>query len=193
MFTLKSTYEEVSNDYPNILDKWLSFIKNSNKEIDHDEIEFYYSYGFFVPKGIDIEYYEKTFEKCSKMLYNERLDFELSKVRVNLTLKLGQFLISDRMEKGFVPKIIKDIVTEVTKVKMIVESEYHDNIEVSDSIPDVDNTIVSFEIIKDVVDTDYNKSKDLDIDSILDKISKKGMDSLLDEEKEFLNRKSKDI
>ena len=127
------------------------------------------------------------------MLYDERLVYELSKVRVNVGMKMGQFFISDRMNKEFVPSLIREIVNEITKVKMLVESEYHENQEVKDSIPELDSDIVSFDIIKDVVSGDYSDVQNFDIDSILDKISQKGMDSLSEEEKEFLNKKSKDI
>jgi hypothetical protein len=52
--------------------------------------------------------------------------------------------------------------------------------------------IVSFEMIKDYVSSDLNSTEDLDLDSILDKISSTGFDSLSDEEKEFLDKKSKE-
>lgn len=194
MFTLQVELEEVLIDYPDVLDKWMSIIDNLDKEEKEDEFEFYYSYGFFIPKVEDkSKFYSDAFEKCSNMMYEERFDYELSKVRIKLGIKIGHFFMSDRMEKGKVPNIIKDIVDEITKVKMLVESEYHENQEVIDSIPELDTDIVSFEIIKDVVSGDYSESQNFDIDSILDKISQKGMDSLSDEEKEFLNKKSKDI
>jgi hypothetical protein len=195
MFTITVSKEEVLLDFPFIQDKWIDVIKKGIKvDLDESKIEFYYSYGYFIPKVDDKEkYYDDMFEKCSNMLFNERLEFELSKVRVNLTLKSGNFFISDRLPKGSMPKSIKDIVTEITKVKMLVESEYHDNDKISDSIPDIDKNIVSFEIIRDVVNSDYSKSQKFDIDNILDKISKEGMDSLSDEEREFLDKKSKDL
>lgn len=194
MFTIQVEKEEVLNDYPDITQKWMDFLENSGKEIKQDKLEFYYSYGFFVPKVEDkVKFYADVFEKCSNMMYEERFDYELSKVRINMGVKLGQFFMSDRMEKGKVPDIIKDIINEITKVKMLVESEYHENQEVKDSIPELNSDIVSFDIIKDVVSGDYSESQNFDIDSILDKISQKGMESLSDEEKEFLNKKSKDI
>jgi hypothetical protein len=195
MFTITVSKEEVLLDFPFIQDKWIDVIKKDIKvDLDESKIEFYYSYGYFIPKVDDKEkYYDDMFEKCSNMLFNERLEFELSKVRVNLTLKSGNFFISDRLPKGSMPKSIRDIVTEITKVKMLVESEYHDNDKISDSIPDIDKNIVSLEIIRDVVNSDYSKSQKFDIDNILDKISKEGMDSLSDEEREFLDKKSKDL
>jgi len=193
MFTIQVTKEEASKDYPQVVENWMNFLEKSGKEINEDKLEFYYSYGFFIPKVEDKQkFYEEVFENCSNMLYDERLVYELSKVRVNMGMKMGQFIISDRMSKEYVPSIIAEIVNEVTKVKMLVESEYHENQEVKDSIPELDSD-VSFDIIKDVVSGDYSDVQNFDIDSILDKISQKGMDSLSEEEKEFLNKKSKDI
>lgn len=195
MFTIYATKEEVLSDLPNIQSEWIDMIKNNMKpDLDESKLDFYYTYGYFHPKVENKEeYYNELFDKCSKMLYDERLEFELSKVRVNLTIKRGQFFLSDRLPKGTIPLLVREIVTEITKVKMLVESEYIDNKEVVDSIPEVDTSIVSFEIIRDVVNSDYSKSQKFNIDSILDKISKNGMDSLSDEEKDFLDKKSKDI
>jgi len=194
MFTIQVTKKEVSEDYPEVVENWINFLEKSGKEINEDKLEFYYSYGVFIPKVTDKQkFYEKVFENCSNMIYDERLVYELSKVRVNMGMKMGQFIISDRMNKEYVPSMIREIVNEVTKVKMLVESEYHENQEVKDSIPELDSNIVSFDIIKDVVSGDYSDVQNFDIDSILDKISQKGMNSLSDEEKEFLNKKSKDI
>lgn len=194
MFTIPVLRKDVLQDYPSV-DKWIRSIKrNINSNINKKDIDFYYSYGYFIPKVDNKqEYYEDMFERCSKMNFEDRLYFELSKIRVNITLSCGNFILSDRLPKGTIPKSVKDIVTEITKVKMLVESEYHDNKSIKDSIPDVDNNIVSFEIIRDVVNSDYSKSQKFDIDNILDKISKEGMDSLSKEEKDFLDKKSKDI
>jgi hypothetical protein len=198
MFTIPVEKEEVLSDYPNIEKDWieLSNSKFLNNELDENKMSFFYSYGFFLPKINDMEkkidFYENMYENTSKMLFNERLDFELSKVRVNLTMLVGKnFVLSNRMPKGTIPDIIKKIVTEVTKVKMLVEYEFNNNEEIKKSIPQIDNSIISFEIIRDVV-KDENKLN-LNIDDILDKISKSGLDALSDEEKDFLDKKSKDI
>lgn len=206
MFTIEVGKDEVNKDYPGVLDKWLSIIeKNFNKKIKDDEMELYYSYGFFIPRVNEEEYYDTAFSKCSNMNFKERYEYELSKVRINLGLKIGDFFLSDKMEGDYLPDTIKDVVEELTKVKMIFESDYHDNQDVKDSIPEVDDSVVSFdfEIIEDIPEDEYldmesdlgiiDKEPDFDIDLILDKISKLGISSLSKEEKEFLNKKSKDI
>lgn len=194
MFTILTTKEEINNDIPSIYNDWYKVITQIKPDLDESKIDMYYSYGFFHPKIENKEYYyNQLFEKCSTMLFEERLSHELSKVRVNLTFRIKHLLLSDRLPKGTIPDIINNIVTEITKVKMLVEYEYNQNEEIKSSIPEIDKNIVSFEIIRDIVNSDYSKSQNFDIDSILDKISQEGINSLSDEEKEFLDKKSKDI
>lgn len=196
MFTINVEKDELVNQFPEVK-KWVKKIQkmsfSKKGEINDSEIEFYCSYGYFVPKSFNGDKYEQVAETTSKMLFDERLSFELSKVRVNLTMKIGHFVISDRLPKGVIPDSVVRIVTEVTKVKMMIESDYYQNEEVKNSIPEIDKTFVDIEIVKDVVTNDYKEDKNFDIDSILDKISQKGLDSLSNEEKDFLDNKSKGL
>ena len=195
MFILSAKKEDVLSDFPYVKE-WIdnaqtNFIKS---EIEESNMDFYYTYGFFVPKVDNREeLYTDMYEKTSKMLFEDRLNFELSKVRVNLTMKIGKhFMLTNRLEKGSLPSMVKTIVTELTKVKMTIEAEYSENEEVKSSIPEIDRDIVNLEIIKDVIEKDYD-IKDFDIDELLDKINEAGIESLSDEERDFLNKKSKDI
>jgi len=194
MNTITVSKIEVLEDFP-VVEQWLQNIKEYlKKDINEDKLQLFYTFGFFVPKVSDREeMYLKMYEDCSTLKYNDRLNFEMSKVRVSLSIKIGNFMMSDRLPKGIVPQIIQDIVAEITKVKMIVESEYHEDKEIIDSIPELNRDLVSFDTIRDYVKDDFNDELELDLDSILDKISKDGLDSLSDEEKEFLDKKSKGI
>lgn len=197
MFGIDVERKEVTKEFPIVKDwlKKLKKLKFGDGEFDKDEVEFYYSYGFFVPKSKNNEEeYLKSIESTLNMLYPERLTFELSKVRVNISMKLDNFIITDRLPKGSVPVRIHEIVAEVTKVKMMVESEFSYNKEVLESIPALDKTIVDIEIIKNPeVQEIENNSQSFTIDTILDKISKRGYESLSKEEKEFLDNKSKNM
>jgi len=193
MFLLPALKEDVLNDFP-IVSEWLDTIQFSilKKQIEDSKLELYYTYGYFLPKVENKEeFYIDLQEQCNNMLFDDRLKFELSKVRVNLTIRVGKFAMSNRLPKGVVPESIKEIVTEVTKVKMMLEGEYHDNQDVINSIPDIDTSIVSYEIIKDAMHSE-DSEKYFNVDEILDKISKNGLDSLSEEEKEFLDKKSKE-
>ena len=93
-------------------------ISFSGKEITKDDVEVFCSFGYFVPKSHNGDKFEEISEMTSKMLFQERVNFELSKVRINLTIKIGNFVISDRLPKGAMLKSVEKIVSELTKVKM---------------------------------------------------------------------------
>jgi len=199
MFVIDVERKEVTKEFPIIKDwlKKMNKIKLNEGEFDKDEVEFYYSYGFFVPKSKNTdEEYLKSLDSNLKMLYPQRLVLELSKVRVNISMKLDNFIITDRLPKGSVPSKIQGIVAELTKVKMIVESEFSYDKDVLESIPALDKTIVDIEIVKNGESTLLTTGpviNDFSIDTILDKISKKGFESLSKEEKDFLDNKSKNM
>ena len=191
MFIIPINREEVS-DVPRVK-KW---IKNLHKlsfteeEIQKDKIEFLCQFGFFVPKGNNsVEKLMESFEVTSKMLFEERLKFELSKVRVDIAIKYEKFFMTDRLPKDVIPEPVYKLVKELTKVKMMVESKMHDNIDVLKSIPEIDTSMINIDIFKNIahseIKTEYN------LDDILDKINEKGIDSLSDDEKKFLDDSSK--
>jgi len=188
MFIIPVLREDVKNDMPDVYQQWLDVIKIMTKtEINEEKLQLCYSCGFFVSKNA--EKLTDMYEKSLKMLYPERLELELSKVRVVLAMKYGDFSMTNKLEKGTLPKTIKTIVSEITKVKMTIEAELHNDEDIKDSIPELDPSVISVDVIKDAVKGDHN----YDLDDILDKISNKGLDSLSSEEKEFLDKKSKNI
>jgi len=201
MFVIDVDRKEVINEFPIIKDwiKKMRKLKLNESDFNKDDVEFYYSYGFFVPKSKNNEEeYLKSLESNINLLYPERLELELSKVRVNISMKLKHFTMTDRLPKGSIPLKIKDIVAEVTKVKMMVESEYTNNKEVLNSIPALDKNIVEIEIVKENSDNQNKNTEEIidnnfTIDTLLDKISKNGYESLSKEEKEFLDNKSKGL
>jgi hypothetical protein len=128
------------------------------------------------------------------MKFDERLNYELSKTRINITIKIDNFMMTNRLKKGETPSIVSSIVTEITKYKMMAESEFHENQEIKDSIPEIDNNLVSIELVKSLVSGKEEVDEtEFDLDDILEKISKQGMDSLSEKEKEFLDKKSKEM
>lgn len=206
MFVIDLERKEITKEFP-IVKEWMKKMKKiklNEGKFEKDKVEFYYSYGFFVPKNKNNDdEYLKSLESTLTMLYTERLTFELSKVRVNLSMKLDNFILTDRLPKGYIPIRIKDIVSEITKVKMMLESEFSHNKEVLESIPALDKTVVDIEIVKNgestllttstTTSSENSITNDFTIDTILDKISKKGYESLSKEEKEFLDNKSKNM
>ena len=190
MFLIETNIEETLVECP-IINKWIDIVKDKmiDSSIKDDDIKIYYSYGFFVKKvkNEDKEkFYLNMYEKSDKMLFNDRLDFELSKLRIDVNLKLGnKFAMKNRLPDGLVPKLVLEMVTEITKVKMMLEES--DDIDVYQSIPPLSG-LITIDSIEEIMD-----EVELDMDDILDKISKNGLDSLTQEEKEFLDKKSKDV
>lgn len=188
MNTFPATLDQVLLVFPG-LEQWLQTVGEFKKDLDRNKIEFFYTFGFFVTKTNNKEeLYTKMYQASPDLKYPARLKYELSKVRVNLTLRAGNFILQDRMPKGIIPPIIADVVAEITKIKMILETEEQPNTEISQSIPELNRDLVSFDNLREYV---KDSAEDLDLDSILDKISSKGLGSLSDLEKEFLDNKSK--
>jgi hypothetical protein len=188
MYTINTKIEEVVKEFDFVND-WIDTIcKNIlKKEKESCKITTFYDYGYFVAKGsgINMDQYDMT--------YDDRLSYELSKVRVNVTIKIDDFVFTNRLKKGLIPDLIRSMVTEITKYKMTVEYEFHQNIEIKNSIPEFDDSIVSVEIIKKEIDQEKIEDEYFDIDDILDKIAKKGIDSLTTSEKSYLDKKSKEM
>ena len=190
MYLLNANKEYVMETYDFIKD-WIEVAEKITKEkVDESKLTFYYTYGFFIPKKENKEdYYSKMFEENVKMTYTKRFEYELSKLRVNLTMKLGKFMLTNKLD-DFIPFEIIKMVKEVTKYKMIMESEYHNNQEVKDSIPEIKEEYTD---IIDIITKIYlpnSEPKKFNIDEILDKISEGGIESLTEEEVTFLNKKS---
>lgn len=188
MYLINTTLEEVLKEFQ-FVDSWIETVcKNIlHKEKESCKISTYYDYGYFVSKakGTNLEQFD--------MHYNERLEIELSKVRVSVTTKIDNLVLSNRLKKGLIPEIIKSIVTEITKYKMIVECEFHGNENIKNSIPEFDNSVVSIEIIRQELPEDKVVGDYFDMDEILDNIAKNGIDSLTENERKFLDKRSKEI
>ena len=191
MYIIDTKIERVCDEFSQVK-KWVKTIhkKVLNTKLDNSKISIYYSYGFFVTKAkSDTEIISN--EELFKLKYKKRLKIELAKVRVDVTIRVGSLILTNRLERGLIPEDIKNIVTELTKVRMMVEGEYHQNKKVIDSIPEVDRNIVQYKIIKGDEDVDMEPMFDMDL--ILDKISKEGIQSLSPEEKDFLDKSSKHL
>jgi len=163
MYIIDTKIERVCEEFSQVK-KWVKTIhkKVLNTKLDNSKISIYYSYGFFVTKGkSDTEIISN--DELFKLKYKKRLKIELLKVRVDVTIRVGNFIMTNRLEKGTIPQDIKNIVTELTKVRMMVEGEFHKNIKVINSIPKVDRNIVQYKIIKGNDENDMRARSDMDL------------------------------
>ncbi len=188
MYTLNTNLEEVTKEF-DFVNSWIETLCENilHKNKEGCKIMTFYNYGYFVPKG------KGSKPEQYDMLFDDRLRYELSKVRVNVTIKIDELMITNRLKKGLIPEVVKSMVTEITKYKMTIECEFHQNDEVKNSIPDFDDSVVSIEVIKQEYDVDKIEEEYYDIDEILDKIAKNGIDSLSAGERDFLDKKSKEV
>lgn len=199
MLAIDTTHEEVISDFPLVKD-WLDILVNNfAPSYDLSKAKFYYSYGSFVPKSQNTpEAFESQFSKSLEMLYEDRLSYELSKIRVSVSIKMGNLYFSNRVPVGTIPSKIHDVVSELVKVKMMMESDmYQTSIDVYNSIPELSPETRVFGLNNNEfvdVTKEYKDNKpQYNIDDILDKIYQSGIDSLTKEERDFLNEKSKDF
>lgn len=188
MYIINTNLEEVVKEF-DFVNSWIDTLCQDilHKDREKCKITMFYNYGYFVPKGKGAN--PEQFD----MLFDDRLNYELSKVRVNVTIKVDELMITNRLKKGLIPDIVKSMVTEITKYKMTVECEFHENDDVKKSIPEFDESIVSIEVIKQEIGTEKIEEEYFDLDDILDKIAKTGIDSLTEGEKDFLDKKSKEM
>lgn len=190
MMQLKPTFEIVSADFESNktpISSWIDFIKQTlQKEIDIQKINFEYTFGYFILKS------KNNVDEYNRQLnlgYNDRLKEELSKIRVDIIINYEKFNLKTRL--NFIPNSIIEIIDEVTKVKMIVESRHTGNTSLLETIPNIESIKVKFQETEELIE--QFSTKDLTIDNILDKISTDGIESLTIEEKSFLDSKGKDL
>lgn len=133
MITLFVAREIACKEYEKETNELISMLRNSNsknKNQDLDKIDWFYSFSYFVKKGENTpEYYESLW----KLPYEERLQLELKKVRVNIALSTGYFYLSDRVDT--VSDTIINMVKVITARKMVNEAEFSGNDSVLKSIP----------------------------------------------------------
>jgi hypothetical protein len=193
MFAIAVERKDVVKSYP-MVKKWMKFAKKANlrnADIEKESFDFFYTCGFFVAKSKNnIESLHDAAEKSYSMLYEDRLEEEMRKVRVGLTIKSGDFAMTDMFPKGEIPEKVRKVVAEIVKTKMLLEYEYHKNDVVKMSIPEVDRTIADVKI-EGLFDVEEEEEKIFEVDEILEKITKHGYENLSTEEKEFLDKKSR--
>lgn len=205
MNSIKVTVEQVKEDFPTIYEEFVENLRSSNSLSRKSNIEekskWFYTWGSFVPVAkTDEDRVLRDLKNRDKvhMLYPERLTFELSKIRVNVTMEVGKFIHGDRARKKLpIPQSIVDIVSETTKFTMLLEQKEINNQDVIDSIPEIDENVIprdQVQMMLRMVDGNVGGNvgetieEELDVDSILDKISIGGMESLTQEEKDFLKQ-----
>ena len=210
MKELKVTYAEFINDYPEVGGKMMNDLYNSQGSIALDEVDFYYYWHIFPEDDDDnLESYKHLLE------FDERLIYELNKVSIEIYIKYESYIRGEIVDHLDVPEVVENTLSDILISTMRYEQIFFNNKEVIDSIPNkivtletyyskfldkevpvLDSSLLSPNLNAETME-DMNfqnnsvKSKDLTLDDLLDIINKKGYDSLTEEQKELLDRYSK--
>ena len=200
MNTIKVTREQVEQDYPHIYAEFMENLRTSNslsRKINEDKTKWFYTWGSFVKKAkTDEEKVLRDLKNNEKfeMEFPARLELELSKIRVTITMEGGKFMRADRARKHLdLPESIVKIVTETTKLQVLFEQKELNNQNIIDSVPEIDETVIPREQVEQLLGGSYQDTEveeELDLDTILEKITAQGMESLTDAEQKFLDDQS---
>jgi len=214
MNTIKVTAEDVQNDYQSVYDDFISDLRDSNslsRNIDEEKINWFYSWRSFVKKTKTHEdrvLRDLKNQESLEMEFEDRLEFELSKIRVTITMEAGKYTRGDRVRKRFdVSEKVIQMVGEQTKLKMLLEQKELDNQDIIDTVPAINTDIFPLEQLQAALGEDHPHAQDensegvsvergqnnqfeeeeLNVDSILEKVFSDGVESLTEREKEFLD------
>ena len=186
MIVFKATFEDIAKWFPEESGQFIQELRDSsskNSKFKAEKTDWIVSWGFFVKKAKSEE--EQTaqrdlFMNKLKMVYSERVEVELPKIRINLSMKAGQYLRGDKVYSE-TPDFITQMAREVVKVMMWEEQK-----QLQDPI-----VLESLEEFKHLFEESEPSETPLDLDTILDKINTTGMSSLTGEELKFLEKMSK--
>lgn len=212
MNKIKVEAEDVQSNYPSVYEDFISDLRDSNslsRNINEEKMKWYYSWGSFVKKAKNDEdrvIKDLKNQKALEMEYEERLEFELSKTRVTVTMEAGKYTRGDRVRKRFdIPDKIVQIVAEQTKLRMLLEQKEIEDQDVIDSVPMFNTDIIPLKQLKLILGEDHSHTQDensegidgentmdefeedLSVDSILEKIHEEGIESLSEREREYLD------
>ena len=220
MISIKTNYEQVLKDYPEVVEEFLTNLKESNsvsRNIELEKIKWFYTWAKYNKKPKTEE--ERALNNISLqnrmgMTYNQRLPLELEKVKVNVTMEAGQFVRGDRVRNDSpISELVAMYEAELLKVQMLNEQKEFNDAHILNSIPEPNKEILDQLVppeVKAMQDklreamengrmqeeggganmTRNNHQHEYHVDDLLDKISDEGYESLSEEEKAFLANQS---
>jgi len=144
---------------------------------------------FIIPITFDELSKIKKIKKWTKNLHKLSFNKDVDLNKVEFICQFGFFV-----PKGHnTPEKFSEAFEENCKLeyesRLEVELSKIRNLNVKSSIPQVDKNIVNIEVFRDIANSEIKR--DFNLDDILDKIIESGVDSLSDDEKDFLDKSSK--
>ena len=181
------SYEQANRDYPTIITQMLSEL-NLNKEnkVKLEDINFFYYWT--VIKVDDVMENHKHL-----LLFNERLNYELGKIAIEIYIKVGTYIRGEIVDELDKPKEVIDQLKTMLYSSMKYEQMVYKNQDVINSLPT--DIVPDIEIERLLFPKNPLSLPESNIvytlDDLLDKICKLGYDGLTDTEKEILDNLSK--
>lgn len=146
MINLEIYLNKFKDDYPDFFNFFKNVLLNSDSKYKHyDESKYrcYYHIGFYLKsEQKNDEYYKNIYN----MKWEDRMKEEYSKVRITVTLKVGNFVISD--QTNYITDNIKSFLNEAISRKMYVEQNYYSNnpnYDILNSIPNIDDIKIMYD------------------------------------------------
>jgi hypothetical protein len=181
------TYEQMLNDYPNMMAKFIDELKyhlNGNVLIEEMEL-FYYWRLSSTTTDSKIEEYKHL------LTFDERLDYESSKIQIEIYIRYGTYIRGEVMDDYDKPKIILDELSRLLVSTMRYEQSIYLNQSVIDSIPtDVEPDEQVKYFLESLSSSEEEIEEAYTLDELLDKISKYGYNNLTSKEKKLLDKLS---
>lgn len=194
---VNTSRKQMCKDFKNAK-KWIKSVKSfvvDKENYSKKEIECFYGCTFKVPTSQeDLSEYVVDAEFATSLPYEERLNYEITKMTINAFVRYKSFIIGDRVPSETMPDCVKSMLAEIVKIKMLVEYEIHGDDKIKNTIPEIDSTKVDPKVVQNEIEQlklQIDEDVDYDLDSILDKISMYGIESITKKEMEFLNQQSK--
>ena len=207
MIELPVKHEEIKQWLPETYKVFIEELRNSKSRYhrkSEEDILWAVSWGPFIKKAkTDEERAENENnykEVILRLPYEDRVANDLSKIRINVTMKAGNYIRVDRAFDTEIPKFIIDMTQEVLKITMLQEQKIINDPAVKESLKEfeylleeLDNKTNEFLEMLGGSGSDLPKPKEhpLNMDDILDKINETGMGSLNAKELKFLEKMSR--
>jgi hypothetical protein len=192
-----TTKKQMAKDFP-LSKKWTKGMKSmvTDKEsFSKKNNEYFYGCTFKVPTNQEeLADYVADAEFSTTLPFEERLNYELSKVNVSAFVKNKNFVIGDKITNESLPSSVTNMLAEIVKIKMLVEYEIHGDDEIRKTIPEIDSKRVDPKVVQKEIDQlkqQIDEDTEMDLDTILDKINMYGMGSVTKKELDFLNEQSR--
>lgn len=204
MVQFKATKEQISEWFPETYNSFISELRNSkstSSDKPDDKIDWYVSWGFFGKKAKDeAEAIQKEIDYEAKLhlIYDERCEADLPKIRISIGMKAGNRTSADRVIEQTIPDFIIEMAYEVIKITMLQEQMIINDPIVQESLAPFQHLLDGIleemrEMGLDMEEGNIKKRVEvpMNMDDILDKINDGGMSSLSAKELKYLEKMSK--